>query len=113
MLNREYIIKRTHITLHQRRKFIQEIIELSLLVSGEGNLRIVHSDPDDDKFLHAALEVHADYIVSGDHHLLDLKEYGGIKIVTPNDFLPILEKRSQEGKKKVKYQKFLTRLIPY
>jgi len=53
---------------------------------------IIKQDPKDDKFLYAAIDAHADYIVSGDDHLLDLKEYEAIKIVTPNDFLSILEK---------------------
>ncbi len=39
-------------------------------------------DPDDDHVLACALAAHADLIVSGDRHLLDLKEYQGIRIVT-------------------------------
>ena len=39
-------------------------------------------DPDDDHVLACAIAAQADFIVSGDRHLLDLKEYQGILIVT-------------------------------
>jgi predicted nucleic acid-binding protein len=47
---------------------------------------IVKADPDDDIFLHCATVVQADYILSGDGHLLDLGQYAGIPIVTVRDF---------------------------
>ena len=56
---------------------------------------IIEKDPKDDKFLHAALEGNADYIVSGDHHLLELKSYEGIKILSPGNFLELLENKKK------------------
>ncbi len=47
----------------------------------------VSPDPDDDKFLACALEGQADYIVTGDPHLLNLKQYHGINILKPYEFL--------------------------
>lgn len=44
-------------------------------------------DPDDNKFLAAADEAKADYLVSVDNHLLSLKYYHGTQIVTPALFL--------------------------
>ena len=52
----------------------------------------VKKDPEDDKFINCAVEGEADYIVSGDRHLLDLKHYSGIQIVNVNSFLRILQK---------------------
>lgn len=43
----------------------------------------VAADPDDDAVLACALAAEAELIVSGDAHLLDLKHYHGIQIVTP------------------------------
>ena len=43
-------------------------------------------DPDDDNILAAALISRAEYIITLDKDLLILKEYEGIKIVTPTDF---------------------------
>ena len=48
---------------------------------------IVAADPDDDIFLHCAVAAGAAYVVSGDHHLLDLEMYAGIRILTVRDFL--------------------------
>jgi putative PIN family toxin of toxin-antitoxin system len=50
-------------------------------------------DPDDDKFLECAIALNADFIVSGDRHLLELGDYMGIKILNPRDFLHVIESR--------------------
>lgn len=42
----------------------------------------IAGDPDDDQVLAAALAAKADFIVSGDAHLLQLKSFLGIEIVT-------------------------------
>jgi predicted nucleic acid-binding protein len=47
----------------------------------------VEADPSDNKFLEAALEGKAIYLVSGDNHLLDLKTFRGILILTARDFI--------------------------
>lgn len=49
--------------------------------------RIVENDPSDDMFLACAIESKADFIVSGDKHLLALKSFQGILILTPQQFL--------------------------
>lgn len=52
----------------------------------------VRKDPEDNKFIACALEGEADYIVSGDDHLLGLKHYRGIQIVDAPGFLKVLGK---------------------
>lgn len=52
----------------------------------------VPNDPDDNKFLECAVSCRADYIVSGDKHLLSLKEYQGIKIMKVSEFLQYFHK---------------------
>ncbi len=47
----------------------------------------IKSDPTDNKFLACALESDADFIVSGDNHLLELKHYHGIQIVNARVFV--------------------------
>ena len=51
----------------------------------------VKADPSDDKFLEAALEGKADCIVSGDEHLLALKSFRGIPIITARKFIERLK----------------------
>ena len=50
----------------------------------------VAKDPDDDKYVAAALEGHAAFIVSGDRHLLALPEYQGVRSVPPRAFLDLI-----------------------
>jgi uncharacterized protein len=47
---------------------------------------LVAADPDDDIFIHCALVAGAGYLVSGDHHLLEMQHYAGISILTVHDF---------------------------
>lgn len=49
--------------------------------------QVIKSDPDDNQILACALTAKADFIVSGDKHLLKLEKYKGIKIVTPPEFV--------------------------
>jgi len=52
----------------------------------------VCSDPDDDKFLATAVGGKADYLVTGDiRDLLQLREYKGVTIVSPRDFISRLK----------------------
>ena len=47
---------------------------------------VIRQDPDDDKILACAVASRAPWIVSGDIHLLAVKQYKGIRIVTPKEF---------------------------
>ena len=51
--------------------------------------------PEDDLVLAAAVSARSDYLVTGDKKLQDLRSYQGVTIVTPREFLTILE--SQAG----------------
>ena len=57
------------------------------------SIKVVKDDPDDDVFIECALAGDADYIVSGDKHLLDLKSYGKIKIVNAAEFIEMVGRR--------------------
>jgi putative PIN family toxin of toxin-antitoxin system len=44
-------------------------------------------DPDDDKFLEAAVNGRADVLVSGDRDLLSLHPFRGIAVMAPSDYV--------------------------
>jgi putative PIN family toxin of toxin-antitoxin system len=71
--------------------FLQAIYETALFVKIKSRFKIVKEDPDDDIILRTAYDSEADYIVSGDRHLLSLREFKGIRIVTVDEMLEILE----------------------
>lgn len=50
-------------------------------------LHHVAADPTDDRVLECSVAARADFIVSGDKHLLNLKSFGEIPILVPDDFL--------------------------
>jgi putative PIN family toxin of toxin-antitoxin system len=52
----------------------------------------VPADPKDDMVMAVAIEGHASYIVSEDPHLLNLKEYDGITIMSRADFMAELDR---------------------
>ncbi|MEK6876150.1 MAG: putative toxin-antitoxin system toxin component, PIN family [Nanoarchaeota archaeon] len=73
-------------------KLFEKVNSLSHTVIGpklEEN--VVKEDKDDDKFIECALNAKADIIVTGDEHLLKLKEYKHIKIMTTADVLELFE----------------------
>lgn len=65
----------------------------AILVAGRVRVK-VSRDPDDDRFLEAAIESHAQYVVTGDKDLLGLRSYRDIRIVRPSAFLPMLRTRT-------------------
>jgi putative PIN family toxin of toxin-antitoxin system len=70
--------------------WFEDIVVLSHLVAGEHEFAGASKDPDDDKYIAAAIEGRARFVVAGDSDLLDLKEYDGIRIVSPRVFLDLL-----------------------
>lgn len=55
-------------------------------------LKVVEEDPADDKFLACALEGKADFLVSGNRHLLGLGKYYSVRVVSVENFLKILSR---------------------
>jgi uncharacterized protein len=69
---------------------LTEIVEVSAVQP------VVKADPDDDIVIACAISGRADYIVSGDPHLLELKRFQDIQILTVNDFLARLMQDKQD-----------------
>ena len=72
------------------RKISNELESICDIVAPERRITVMTSDPYDNMVLECAAEAKADYIISGDTHLLDLCEFKGIKIVNPARFLEIV-----------------------
>lgn len=68
--------------------------DLLLLADLVGDTRLavgVCADPDDDKYISAALEGRATFVVTGDRQMLALGEHESIRVVAPRVFLDMLE----------------------
>jgi uncharacterized protein len=70
--------------------FLSILVRRADIVSVRQTSRMIAQDPDDDIVLNTALEGNASLIVSGDRHLLDLKRFKGIRILTVRELLETL-----------------------
>lgn len=69
---------------------LQSLQRDALLIPGELELVGATPDPKDDMVIACAVEGEANYIITGDHHLLSLREYEGILILDPAQFVSLL-----------------------
>lgn len=70
--------------------WFEDVVVLAQLVPGEHRISGVSNDPDDDKYIAAAVEGRAVLVVSGDPDLVEVGEYEGVRIITPRIFLDLL-----------------------
>jgi len=73
--------------------FLKKTVRVSIITSGKIKVEEIKDDPEDNKYLAAAVEGNADFIISGDHHLRDLGIFRGIRILSPSMFLKLMEKQ--------------------
>ncbi len=81
----------------QVQKYLFCLVKKSKIISPRSRFKVISEDSDDDIVLNTAYNGKADYIVTGDRHLLSLKEFKNIKIVNVAQMLEILkqEKRNK------------------
>ena len=90
VLARPRIAERLGWVPSESRVFVAALAESAIVADASGQLKVVAADPDNDRVIDAAVEGEADYIVSGDRHLLDLGSYGDIPVVTAAGFAALL-----------------------
>jgi uncharacterized protein len=71
-------------------KILEFVFSWSRFVRNKETIAVVADDPDDDMFIECAISAGADFIISGDPHLLALGLYRKVRIVTPAEFIEIL-----------------------
>jgi len=71
--------------------FINSIEEIGTKIVPKKQIKNGSRDKADNKYLECGITADVDYIISGDIHLLELKEYENIKIVTVKNYLEITQ----------------------
>ena len=72
----------------QKKQRLMSIIEhKAIIVNPSERIQVIKDDPTDNMFLECAIEARANFLISGDKHLLALGQFRFVKIVTPADFL--------------------------
>jgi putative PIN family toxin of toxin-antitoxin system len=75
--------------------YINSIEEIGTKITPNERIKRGSRDKSDNKYIECGIAANADYIISGDNHLLELKEYDNIKIVTAKDYLAIVKYPAQ------------------
>jgi putative PIN family toxin of toxin-antitoxin system len=76
-----------HLIMHQT---VDKIRQISTIVVPEKKFVAIKEDPDDDKILECAYKGKVDYIVSNDTHLLKLRKFSKIQIISSKEFLNLI-----------------------
>lgn len=95
---RETLLKypdRFHLDQEEVQEEVETIRYFAEFVDPSQDFTAVEEDPDDNKFLEAAVAGNVDYIVSGDSHLLELESFQNIEIVEPRTFHDILQRERE------------------
>ena len=76
------------LSIHLVREITEGVREVAEIVEVSSHIRAISYPDEDNRVLECAVDGKADFIVTGDtRHILPLKEYGGIKILSPSEFL--------------------------
>ena len=71
-------------------RFVSSLVRISNIVPDKAMFKVILEDPDDDVVLNTAFRGRAEFIVTGDHHLLVLVQFKKTKIVNVNQMQNIL-----------------------
>jgi len=95
VLSYSRLMKRHGLEKEELKEFISDLLSIMSLVEERKTIEVIMDDPSDNKYLSCALNAKVDFIVSGNVHLLNLKEYEGIRIATPAQLLEIMEREEK------------------
>jgi len=70
------------------RGVIEEVRNVAEVVEVSSHINVISHPEEDNRVLECAVDGKADFIVTGDtKHILPLKEFRGIRILTPSEFI--------------------------
>ncbi len=72
--------------------FLSALASKATLVAIRHHFDAISEDPDDDIVLSTAHDGNATHIVSGDRHLLDLRKFRGVEILSVKEMLQLLKR---------------------
>jgi putative PIN family toxin of toxin-antitoxin system len=85
----------------QNERELEELLSLFahgfhvLFTTKTPNLKIIEKDPDDNKFIECAVALNSKNIISGDKALQEIRDYMGIKVQSPRQFLDDFSKQGR------------------
>jgi putative PIN family toxin of toxin-antitoxin system len=82
-------------SVEQSLQVLEELYAVIDVIHPVERIFILASDPDDNMILECAIASKAEFIVSGDRHLLDLAQFRGILIVRPSEYLRMIREKME------------------
>lgn len=89
-LRYEKVMKRHKLSDEGLLQYLQDLRSATIMVMPTKELKVA-PDPKDDKFFECALAGSAHFIISGDRHLHAVKQYQYIVVLSPAQFLAMLD----------------------
>lgn len=96
ILSRDEVKARFNYSTRDIEAFARSIRDVSTIVKLKSNFKVIKEDQEDDVVLNTAYDGKVEYIVSGDHHLKNLRQFRGIKIVSPKQMMKLITRRFGE-----------------
>lgn len=95
-LGYEQVRKYTRATENEINSLLDRLQTIAVVFNPQITVNVIEKDPDDNRVLECAVSAGAQFIVSGNKHLLDLKEFKETVILSPASFIAVLrlEERS-------------------
>jgi predicted nucleic acid-binding protein len=92
-MSRDELLIRFDHTLANVEELVKPLRKTSRMIKVRSDFRAVREDPADNAILNTAYDGRCEFVVSGDHHLLNLKKFKGISILSPKQMLDLLSRR--------------------
>jgi putative PIN family toxin of toxin-antitoxin system len=80
-----------HTSKNQIEHCITSVKNVGNMIKAKKKIKNGSRDKTDNKYIECGIAANVDYIVSGDIHLLEIKKYGKIKIVTAKEYLEMFK----------------------
>lgn len=74
----------------QKSRFINLLLEISTLIKLNKIINVIEDDPEDNIIITSAVIGNADFIITGDEHILKLKKFRTISILNARDFINLI-----------------------
>ena len=84
---RKVLVRDFNLEKQEIEDIVNDVLYFTHLIEPKESVTVIKDDPKDDKILDCAIACNANFIVSQDNHLLNLKIFRGIKIASPEEFL--------------------------
>lgn len=91
----EVLIRDFKYSLDESKEFMRVILGFVSIVNPVQKFDVVKNDPEDNAVLECAIASYSKYIITYDNHLLELKDFRSVKIITPEKMFGLLNGLSE------------------